>query len=283
MGQRTGRIKPPVGAQINWGHPLSRGLVGCWNFNEGSGDRVSDATGKYGAGALVGTTGKPTWETGPHGSQLSLTAANNQYVEVQHNPSYPISIGANGGSPELKNYWTFQVEFYMNSLRNFNGLMCKTTAGPHAVRPFETYVLADGTLRLQFGNSGINPATTLAAGVWYDMVVSQAIHYPNVFPTARLYLNGVLIVEQGGATDWGTDTGGLFFGNRADQVVALDGKITRARLWQARALNDQEVAFLYANPYCFMASSAPDVKLLAALPPAPTFRALYYLRSQGLM
>jgi hypothetical protein len=29
--------KPPLGSQINWGHPLSRGLVGCWLFNEGGG------------------------------------------------------------------------------------------------------------------------------------------------------------------------------------------------------------------------------------------------------
>lgn len=29
-----GGNKPPEGSQINWGHPLSRGLVGCWLMNE---------------------------------------------------------------------------------------------------------------------------------------------------------------------------------------------------------------------------------------------------------
>lgn len=29
--------KPPLGSQINWGHPLSQGLVGCWIMNEGGG------------------------------------------------------------------------------------------------------------------------------------------------------------------------------------------------------------------------------------------------------
>ena len=28
---------PPLGSQINWGHPLSKGLVGCWLMNEGRG------------------------------------------------------------------------------------------------------------------------------------------------------------------------------------------------------------------------------------------------------
>ena len=35
------RVKPPFGAaQINWGHPLARGLIACWLFNEGGGDPI---------------------------------------------------------------------------------------------------------------------------------------------------------------------------------------------------------------------------------------------------
>lgn len=34
--------KPPVGSQINWGHPLSQGLVGCWLMNESSGNQIRD-------------------------------------------------------------------------------------------------------------------------------------------------------------------------------------------------------------------------------------------------
>jgi hypothetical protein len=29
-----GQTKPPLGSQINYAHPLSRRLVGCWLFNE---------------------------------------------------------------------------------------------------------------------------------------------------------------------------------------------------------------------------------------------------------
>lgn len=34
--------KPPLGSQINWSHPLSQGLVGCWLMNEGGGTIAKD-------------------------------------------------------------------------------------------------------------------------------------------------------------------------------------------------------------------------------------------------
>lgn len=37
-----GSQKPPLGSTINWSHPLSSGLVGCWLMNEGGGNNVND-------------------------------------------------------------------------------------------------------------------------------------------------------------------------------------------------------------------------------------------------
>lgn len=34
--------KPILGQQINWGHPLAEGLVGCWLFNEQGGTTISN-------------------------------------------------------------------------------------------------------------------------------------------------------------------------------------------------------------------------------------------------
>src|SRR3990167_1898944 len=49
--------KPPIGARINWGHPLSKGLVGCWLMNEGMGQRVTNiALNKQGT-----FVNSPTW------------------------------------------------------------------------------------------------------------------------------------------------------------------------------------------------------------------------------
>lgn len=32
-----GTSKPPAGSSIDWSHPLAKGMVGCWLFNEGGG------------------------------------------------------------------------------------------------------------------------------------------------------------------------------------------------------------------------------------------------------
>lgn len=37
-----GNVKPPLGAQIDWSHSLSNGLVRCWLLNEGGGKQYLD-------------------------------------------------------------------------------------------------------------------------------------------------------------------------------------------------------------------------------------------------
>ena len=34
--------KPPLGAEVDWAHPINRDLVGCWLLNEGMGTRATD-------------------------------------------------------------------------------------------------------------------------------------------------------------------------------------------------------------------------------------------------
>ena len=46
--------KPPPGAQIDWGHPLARGLVGCWLFHEGAGSSLANLCGDYGRATPTG-------------------------------------------------------------------------------------------------------------------------------------------------------------------------------------------------------------------------------------
>src|SRR3990167_7263966 len=41
-----GKVKPVVGSQINWGHPLAKGLVGCWLMNERGGRKIIDLSKK---------------------------------------------------------------------------------------------------------------------------------------------------------------------------------------------------------------------------------------------
>src|SRR5687767_11513956 len=107
MSYRQGKTKPLPGIQVNWGHPLANGLIGCWHMNEGSGNRIYDATHKYGHGSLIATTGLPKMGIERAGLRSRLHGRPNaQYVEIAHNPAYPLSIGSNGGFVEKKNELT---------------------------------------------------------------------------------------------------------------------------------------------------------------------------------
>jgi len=58
--------KPPVGSQIDWGHPLAKGLVGCWLFNEEGGKIIEDISGNDNDGAMVNAV----WSGGKSGTGL---------------------------------------------------------------------------------------------------------------------------------------------------------------------------------------------------------------------
>lgn len=69
-----GQPKPPCGVQIDISHPLPRGLVGCWLFNEGGGPAINTISGK-----LSPVPGGTRLTTG-----LALTAA--EYVTTDITP-----------------------------------------------------------------------------------------------------------------------------------------------------------------------------------------------------
>jgi len=70
--------KPCLGLQVNWAHPLSQGLVGCWLFNEGSGGQVFDLSGNGNTGTLIGTA---HFGSGKFGSGLVLDG-DSDYVDL---------------------------------------------------------------------------------------------------------------------------------------------------------------------------------------------------------
>lgn len=61
-----------MGTPVNWGDPLSKGLVGLWRFAEGRGEKAFDSSGRGNHGTL---TGGPTWTTGDRGRALSFAGS----------------------------------------------------------------------------------------------------------------------------------------------------------------------------------------------------------------
>jgi len=86
-------IKPRPGCKIDPTHPLSRGLVGCWLFNEGVGSRLTDYSG-YGNHGILTNMNANDWVGSLHGCGLMFDG-NNNYVNIDSfffNPNYRVSI-----------------------------------------------------------------------------------------------------------------------------------------------------------------------------------------------
>ena len=73
--------KPALGAQINWSHPLSRGIVGCWLMNEGSGDKIYDLSGNN---RVLVASGSPYWL--PLTQGLGIYCDDNDYYSINALP-----------------------------------------------------------------------------------------------------------------------------------------------------------------------------------------------------
>ena len=74
------QTKPPPGTQIDWTHPLTRGLVGCWPMNEGCGTIVHNMapSRKVNHGAIVNGA---TWVPSRGGGGISTVTGSSHYIE----------------------------------------------------------------------------------------------------------------------------------------------------------------------------------------------------------
>src|SRR5690242_15242142 len=71
--------KPPLGYYVDTSHPLARGLIGAWLFNEGGGPPRNLLTG-----VACTTAGNPTWSAGRWGAgqQFNAAGATGQTTDV---------------------------------------------------------------------------------------------------------------------------------------------------------------------------------------------------------
>jgi hypothetical protein len=87
FGQWSG-VKPILGRQIDWSHPLSKGIVAFWLMNEGAGNQVYDLSGNGIDGTFSGSG--LVWEPGKFGPSINGDAAD--YIDC--------------GSPVILKGWT---------------------------------------------------------------------------------------------------------------------------------------------------------------------------------
>jgi hypothetical protein len=233
MNQWLSPIKPPFGTPLNREHPLAQGLAAMYLMNEGCGDLVHDSCGMNDGKMIAMAPMSPTsgWVPGPHGVALAFPGSN-EYVQTSI-PAPSVLTFADGQD------WTVIFGMAGLALNGPTGLFAgKLSYGPYFgigsdgtyFREGEPYnslyrwyftVPSAGLLQIAFTVSG-SILTGGCNGVWFS---GQTPHHT--------YLNmerlaGVAYIGGGGY---------------------FTGLVSSVSIYN-RALSAEEIAYLYAFPWC---------------------------------
>lgn len=235
-------LKPTRGIQLDKSHPLVRGLVLFWVFNEGSGKRVFDLSGHGHTGTLVGMP----WISCKYGSAVQL-AHDGDEIDISDN-----RLDIPAGS-DFTYIWSGFIEL-LNPTNSGFWRSGNTSTG-------DTFVVFQGTvsglpwirlggidvLKPESGtgvpfNEFVNLAYVVKSGVW-----------------AGWYVNGVLEHE-----DSHVEVAPSFFivrfGWQALGAEAVIGCRSHQSFYD-RALLASEIAQLNVDPFCIMRCEAPGLPL----------------------
>jgi hypothetical protein len=234
------RTKPPAGTQINWGHPLSSGLVAAFLFNEHGPATKAHSGGfllgvKYLYESVTGINGAALnnssclWTPTPHGMSLRWAAANADFT-------FPARY-------QPMNVWS--TEFFV----------MKGSFGTHAVwgtatNGIQMIINGSGQLWvLKTGAVDMGTSTgTLTAGRYHHCGVS----YDGA--TLRFYIDGKPAGTASSAQTF--SHGRLQVGDDGNSAFALnDANMLSLYIWK-RVLSAADFQTLAIDPYPFMVQPA---------------------------
>lgn len=241
-----GLVRPPLGATIDWGHPLAQGLRFAALYDSSRGLAGPDLVTGYAPSTTPAAYGYPA--SGRHFPGVrfdgATTAGWNYGQLAGTNLTGQISIMAIASSTGT--HWQ-DVSNPVLISRDSN------TAG----RGYTLDVANNGgNASWRFYNSG-GGAGTLQATMTPDKL-QHVIATDNTTTESNFYVDGFLIHNAGTTGAPSSTTANLRVGRR--DYAAFEGYwwgyISMAAIWD-RVLSKQEAAWLYAEPYAFLQAPAP--------------------------
>ena len=219
--------KPKQGVQINPLHPLSRGLVGYWLFNEGSGSRAYDISGKGNHGTLTNMSPNAQgsgWSGSRFGGNLSFDGTDD-YIDC-------------GSGFALPTTFTIILWVKANSYLNLNYVFWRDDDRP-GIRMNDLgnwWFATDGNNANQIDSSAV-----VSIGKWDHLV------YIFNGSVSTAYVNGINV---GSRTD-STYTQGtsVRIGGDNNPARHFNGSVDSVRIYN-RTLSAFEVKQLYHDPFC---------------------------------
>ena len=231
------RLKPLRGLQVNWSHPLARGLAGCWLLNEAAGKTVADYGLRRKHGAFQYSTTAPLWKPGEHGSCLEF--GSERYV----------ACGTGKFGWDTTN--ELSVVAYVNPAASQGSIIFARSA---FVRPVRLSGYPGGKVRWWVGTNGTscNIISTLAHATdgseWIHAVGTWREH------DGRVYINGNLENSESasnGNLSFVSDSQAVGIGGTYEAGNYYDcwnGRIEYVLVYN-RALSPAEIKWLYREPF----------------------------------
>jgi hypothetical protein len=235
--------KPLLGQPINGEHPLSKGLVGCWVFNEGSGDKVNDLSGNENHGTL---NNSPVWVPGG----LYFDGGNDRHVAVPSSPSLE-------GHANISIVVGIRTDF--SQAGDTYAVVDKN--GGYAAGYFLWFSSPEDDFYGRFNNAGLDAAVTTTgisfnSGEWHQLIAT----YDSA--TAKIYRKGKLDTEAAHASTMLSDSTQLCFGAQSNGATSeFLGVISYIYIYDF-SLTLSHIQSLNINPYAMFEDPLP-IELMA--------------------
>ena len=248
--------KPKLGTPINRKHPLAKGLVGCWLFNEKAGNTAFDLSGNDNDGTLTNMAAADAasgWGNSSHGDVIKFDGIND-LINIHSSPQLddinPISIC---------------MEVYADSFDDDNRIYSKDATGA-AGKTLCIREAPDNILEYRCGysitrGSWSTPTDSILPGNWYRTCVTH--DNSSIANDAVIYMDGLPVVVNETLTPEGdliseAAIDGII-GNRPDAARGWDGMIGYLFIYN-RILTPFEVAWINRDPYAmFQPSISPEL------------------------
>jgi len=234
-------LKPIRAIQINWSHPLARGLAGYWLLNEATGEKIADCGLGHNNGSFHYSTTAPVWKPGKHGSCLEFGT------------DRCIDCGTGKFDWELTN------EVSVVALVNHSASQTNTIFARSAyVRPVRLHAQSGGRASWRVYTDGTDCLITSSSSHATDG--SEWVHVAGTWRAGngRLYVNGALEASESSSTGTLNTTENQFVGiggtYEGGYLYCFNGKIEYVFVYN-RALSAEEVRWLRREPFAMFAGS----------------------------
>lgn len=232
----SGKTKPKPGAQIDLAHPLSRGLVGCWLFNEGAGSQVNDISGRGNHSTLKNMAPNVQgsgWGGSTHGGGLHFDGGDD-YVNVPHNPTLNFGTG------------DFTISLWLNPSSWTSGDIIFNKGSDAASNEYIMYYYEGSNIGVfaEMGDVAINYASgmTLSTGQWHHIVLLRRGN------TGYVYFDNIQMDSANVAGFDSNSTNDLYIGTSLVDLF-FHGIMDTVHIYN-RALSAMEIEKLYYHPFC---------------------------------